>query len=458
MKLPAFIIKPLINAPGRILILGYTLLILTGAGLLMLPVATCQGYLNFVDALFTAGSAVCVTGLSVTNISTTFSTFGQVVIMGLIQVGGIGIMMVSTLFLLSFGKTLGLTNKSLMKEIYSNDGAKGTIIILKDVIVFTLTIEILGALIMFTRFFPEKSVSEATYYACFHAISAFCNAGFSLFSNNFEGYANDKVLCLTISALIILGGIGFIVLAEIKTKICFSKRLWPLLSLHTKLVLVSTFILLLLSTGLILFMEWHNTLAGMPLDLRVVNAFFQAVNARTAGFNSVPIGNMTNEALFLIIILMFIGTAPGSCGGGIKITTFSSILILGVSRIMGNEHPQIFNRKISDSSMSRTVGLVFISLFILAIGIMMLLKTEVGEVSHAASRGSFIELTFEAVSAFATAGLSTGITSSLSIPGRLIIVLLMFIGRLGPLAIAMAISRTPKTCRYKFAEENIMIG
>jgi trk system potassium uptake protein TrkH len=261
-----------------------------------------------------------------------------------------------------------------------------------------------------------------------------------------------------ICTLIILGGIGFVVLSESTTGLTLSRRTWAFFSLHTKLVLSGTLLIVVFSTGIICLLEWHNTLAHLTWPFRVIGAFFQAVNARTAGFNTVPMGELTNETLFFTCLLMFVGTAPGSCGGGVKITTFASLLILGVSRFKGQTCAQIFNRKISDASMAKAVGLVMISSLVIITGIMLLQQTEIGEVSHALTRGAFLELTFETMSAFGTVGLSTGVTPGLSLAGKLIITLIMFIGRLGPLAIAVAMSRTRPSKPFSYAQENIMIG
>ena len=424
----------------------------------MLPLATINEKLQFIDALFTASSAACVTGLTAVDTSCTFTIWGKIIILVLIQIGGIGIMALSTIFLLSIGKKMNMTGRILISDTYSFDDGLGVIPLVKNIVLFTLVIELIGAILMFFRFQPETTINIAIFYSIFHSVSAFCNAGFSLFSNSFIGYQTDWVLNLIICILIILGGIGFIVLSEIKNHFSFSRRTWTFLSLHTKLVLFSTVFLLIISTIFIFLLEWQNTLSGKPLPYKILNAFFQAVNARTAGFNTVQIGSLTNETLFFTIILMFIGTAPGSCGGGVKITTVSSMIILGVSRLFGQEYPQIFHRKISDTSIAKAVSIIMISLLVIIIAVILLQQAEIGEIPHQLSRGRFLELMFEAVSAFGTVGLSTGITTTLSISGKLIIILMMFIGRLGPLVIAMAVSRKKISKNYYYAQENIMIG
>jgi len=450
--------KSLSRSPGRILILGYAVLIAMGTVFLLLPIATVKGKLAFIDALFTASSATCVTGLTVVDTSATFTLWGKTIILVLIQIGGIGIMVISTIFLFSIGKKVSMTGRMLIRDTYSYGEGKGVFSLIKDVLLFTMVIELIGAILMFSRFHSRGTICMTIFYSVFHSVSAFCNAGFSLFSDSFLQYQNDWIINLSICTLIILGGIGFIVLSEIKNHFSLSCRAWSFLSLHTKLVLSSTLLLLVISTALIFLLEWQNTLSGKPVPYKILGAFFQAVNARTAGFNTVQIGDLTNETLFLIIILMFIGAAPGSCGGGVKITTVSSMTILGVSRLLGQEYPQVFHRKISDTSIAKAVSLIMIKLLVIIIGIILLQQTEIGEISHRLSRGTFLELMFETVSAFGTVGLSTGITTRLSVSGKLIVAIMMFIGRLGPLVIAMAVSKKKASKKYYYAQENIMIG
>ncbi len=310
------------RSPGRISIIGYALLIAAGTVLLLLPVSTVAGHMRIVDALFTAASAVCVTGLTVVDTSGTFTLFGKTVIMLLIQVGGVGIMVLSTIFLLSIGRRVSMTGRMLIRDTYSFTEGNGVLPLIKDVFLFTLIIELAGAAVMFPRFYVSHPVDEAVFFSVFHSVSAFCNAGFSLFPDSFAGFYDDWLINLDICALIILGGIGFVVLTEIKQKFSFSRRCWSYFSLHTKLVLSSTLVLLAISTVIIFLLEWSNTLSDMTLQQKVLASFFQAVNTRTAGFNTVQIGDLTNEALFIMVILMFIGTSPGSCGGGVKVTTF----------------------------------------------------------------------------------------------------------------------------------------
>jgi trk system potassium uptake protein TrkH len=257
--------------------------------------------------------------------------------------------------------------------------------------------------------------------------------------------------------LIISGGIGFLVLSELRNQFPFNRRTWSRLTLHSKLVLSTTAILLVLSTLMIFFMEWGNTLAPLSISERFLASFFQAVSARTAGFNTLAIGDLANETLFFIIMLMFIGASPGSCAGGVKTTTVTSLFALGLSRLRGHERPQLFRRTIAEASLGKAVSIVMVSSLVVVAGTLAVLMTELGEVAHSLTRGKFLELLFEVVSAFGTVGLSTGVTAGLTVAGKLIITCVMFVGRLGPLVLAVAVSRRGAP-RYFYAEESIMIG
>jgi trk/ktr system potassium uptake protein len=449
--------KALLRSPARVSIYGFATLIFIGTALLILPASSTVGHLGFVDALFTAVSASCVTGLVVVDTGSALSTFGQIVILGLIQVGGLGIMTMSTLFLLLGGRRPSLAGRMLIQDTFTGSGERSVSDIIRNVVQFTLVIEGIGAILIFWRFLPGRTAGEALYFSVFHAVSAFCNAGFSLFADSLVAYREDWVINLTICFLIVCGGIGFLVLSELKQNFSFNRRSWSRLSLHSKLVLSVTGILLFLSSMTIIFMEWHNTLAPLSLPGRFMAGFFQAVSARTAGFNTLSIGDMADETLFVLVILMFIGASPGSCGGGIKTSTFASLVVLGLSRLRGRERPQIFHRTISTASIGKAISVVLISTMVIILANMVILVMELGETPHLVSHGKFLELLFEVVSAFGTVGLSTGVTAGLSSAGKLILSIVMFVGRLGPLVIAMAVSRSTAPSYY-YAEEEVMSG
>lgn len=449
--------RVLFRSPARFSIFGFAALISVGTALLMLPAAATSKDLGFVDALFTAVSASCVTGLTVVDTGSALSTFGQLVILGLIQAGGLGIMTMSTLFLLIGGGRPSLVGRMVIQDAFTGGGERSVPDIIRDVFLFTVIIEGIGAVLLFLRFLPGRTFGQAIYFSIFHAISAFCNAGFSFFSNSFIGYREDVVVNLVICFLIICGGIGFLVLSELKRNFPYSRRRWSRLSLHSKLVLSVTAILLVFSSLLITLMEWHNTVGSLPIAGRFLAGFFQAVSARTAGFNTLPIGNMANETLFLLMLLMFIGASPGSCGGGIKTSSFASLIVLGISRLRGHARPQIFHRTISANSIAKAMSVLLISTIVVSMATMAVLMTELGETPHPQSRGKFLELLFEVISAFGTVGLSAGITGGLSQAGKLILSFVMFVGRLGPLVIVLAVSR-PEAPYYYYAEEEIMSG
>mgnify|MGYP000035213423 CR=1 FL=1 len=452
-----WISRSVLQSPARVSILGFASLISVGTFLLMLPEASTQHGIGLINALFTSTSACCVTGLVIVDTGKAFTPFGQGVLLVLIQVGGLGIMTMSTLFLVVLRGRASLAGRTVIHETYSH-GREGSLSsILRDVLLFAFAIEAVGVILMFFRFLPARGGLDALYISVFHSVSAFCNAGFSLFSSSFMGYREDWLLNLTLCFLIMAGGIGFPVLSELKGQSPFKKRTWSRLSLHSKLVLSTTAILLVCGSVLILVMEWRNTLSTLSVPGRFLAAFFQSVTARTAGFNTLPTGNLANETLLVLMLLMFIGASPGSCGGGVKTTTLACLSMLGFCRLRGQERPQAFRRTFSEASVGKAVSVVLIGTLVIIIATLAILMTEVGGVSHLQSQGKFLELLFEVFSAFGTVGLTTGVTGGLSAGGKLVITMVMFVGRLGPLVIAIAVTRR-SISRYHYAEENILIG
>jgi trk system potassium uptake protein TrkH len=457
-SLKNFIIQKFAQSPSRAPILGFLILIAIGAVLLSLPAASATGErTSLIDAVFTATSASCVTGLITLDTGSDFSLFGQLIILTLIQIGGIGIMSISTLFLLLAGMRAGFIGRLSLQDSFTHSGEYSPLRILKSIVVGTLSIEAFGALLMFGRFAADYPIGQAAYLSIFHSISAFCNAGFSLFPESLVNYRHDWIINMVISGLIITGGLGFLVMSELRHKMDFSRRSWERLSLHTKLVLSATAILLCVSTLFFLTVEWNNSLAGLPIAHKTLNAAFQAVTTRTAGFNTINLSELSDTSLFMTMVLMFVGACPGSTGGGIKITTVATLALMGVAALTGREHPQVFKRSISENSISKALSLSLLGLGLVCIGTILLSATEMGSTPHTETNGRFIELAFEMVSAFGTAGLSTGVTPTLSGAGKILITLMMFIGRLGPLSIAFAISRQKETT-FRYAEEKIMIG
>lgn len=418
-----------------------------GTILLNLPAASSAGKsIGFINALFTATSATCVTGLIVLDTGKDFSTFGQLVILILLQCGGLGIMTMSTMFAFLAGKRISLRQRLIMQESLNQFSIGGLVRLAKYILIFTAVIEVLGAAILFLCWQRIHSPLQALYLAVFHSISAFCNAGFSLFSDSIMHYKGDLVINLTFIVLIILGGTGFLVLLEL-----FQYGKNGTLSLHAKLALKTSLILILIGFIIIFLIESNNpsTLRALSFPEKVYGSIFQSVTARTAGFNTIHIGSMQNATLLLIIILMFIGASPGSTGGGVKTTTFGLLLLYVWSSLKGKEEIQIFKRRISQDIIPKVLTVITLSLGLVIVMTILLSYVE-GE--------DFIKVLFEVVSAFGTVGLSTGITSSLSVAGKIIIIITMFTGRIGPLGLALSLiqKREPEMIRYP--EEKIMVG
>ncbi|MEA1914344.1 MAG: TrkH family potassium uptake protein [Campylobacterota bacterium] len=438
----------------RILVLSFAVFILSGTFMLMLPQATNGSPLKFIDVLFTATSATCVTGLVVVDTGIKFTLLGQLIILTMIQLGALGIMTFSTAFLYVLEGRLSLGSRDLLYETLSQGPMPNIKRLLKTVFFATMAIEGIGSIILTLRFLSEMPPTKAIYYGVFHAISAFCNAGFSLYSDSLMLYKNDLIVNFTITSLIILGGLGFIVIYELPRLRKFHLHD---LSFHSRLVLVMTIILIF--TGALLFfaLESKNSIENMPWQTKILTSLFQSVTTRTAGFNTIDISLLSNPSLFIIIIFMFIGASPASCGGGIKITTFAILFALIRARFRNQDDVNLFYRRIPSESVSKAISITFFSAVVVLLCTMLLLITELAGLSHYESRGLSIELLFEVTSAFATVGLSAGATPDLSSAGRILITLMMFIGRLGPLTIAMTVGRKQKT-HYKYAQEKILVG
>jgi len=436
--------------PPKILVLGFATIILIGTFLLTLPIATENGEgLSFLNALFTATSATCVTGLVVVDTGDTFSTFGELVILFLIQIGGLGFMTFATLLFLLLGKKISLKERLLLKEAFNNITISGLVRLVRRILLFTALIELIGALILSIRFSFDMSIGKAIYFGFFHSISNFNNAGFDLMGgfNGLTEYVDDPFIVLTICALITIGGLGFIVINEL-----YEYRETKRLSVHSKIVLTSTLILTIGSTILIFLFEYGNSKTLGPLSEwgKVLGSLYQAVTPRTAGSNTLPIGDLTQTTLFLIIFLMFIGAGSGSTAGGIKITTFALLVATMWSQIRGKEDVVLFRRRIVNETILKALTVTMCGMMIVIFVTFVLSILEQGH--------SFMMYLFEATSAFGTVGLSMGLTPELSPGGRLVIILTMFAGRLGPLTIAFAIAKRRKSEAFRHPKGNIMIG
>jgi trk system potassium uptake protein TrkH len=473
--------KNIINklTPSQLLISLFVILILSGTFFLMLPISTKSGHISFINALFTSTSAACVTGLIVVDTPHYFTEFGQIIILILIQIGGIGIMTFSSFITLMLGRKLGLFSYLSLKEDLNYDQLGDIKTLLIYVINMTFWFEFIGAIILWSRFKNLESVMHfefsSVYLAIFHSISAFCNAGFSLFSNNLESFPNDPVINIVIMALIFFGGIGFFaILDTIKNKLDpefileksikgissrKNKRLSSKtqyrksygLSLNTKIVLLVSILLIVIGGIFIFAIEYTNSPVFRTFSLKkeILISLFASVTPRTAGFDTIPMSFFSVPAIFFIIMLMFIGASPGSTGGGIKTTSLAVLILATLSEIKGQNKIFAFRKQLSWDLVHKALALVFISIVLIFVDTLLLSMIE---------KKKFLDLLFEVVSAFGTVGLSLGITSKLSILGKFIITVTMLIGRLGPLTFAISLSKTEKNINLSYPEENIMIG
>lgn len=468
--------KPLKRlAPEKILTLSFAGYIIVQTFILMLPQSATGGAIGFIDALFTATSATCVTGLTVVDTGTFFSGFGQMMILLSIQLGGIGIMTFSTFLLYVFGRRLTNRDNALLSTALGSSSGPSARGLLWTVIIISVIVESIGALLLFSRFEQDMSTNEAIWSSVFHSISAFCNAGFSLFPDNLLGYTGNATINLTIMLLIILGGIGFIAFLELEQFFKSRARLFlekigilkgasywreaPYrFSIHSKIVITTSLALIFAGAVIVGFLEFNNVQKDMTWVARIYSSVFQSVTPRTAGFNTLDISGMSGATLFVIMILMFIGASPGSCGGGIKTSTFAVLMGIVRTRLKREVHLVYFDRRINPFVQSEAVTFTIIATLVVICGALMLQIFETGGQAHTTSGGKFVELLFEAVSAFGTVGLSTGITPKLAPLSKIVLIILMFVGRVGPLTLALAISRSQQRKKLVYPEGRVIIG
>ena len=432
--------------PAQTIVAGFAAIILSGAILLSLPVAASDGTPTpFLTALFTATSATCVTGLVVVDTATHYSLFGQLVIMVLIQLGGLGYMTAATMMAMIVGRRIGLRERLILQEAYNLYTVGGVVRFTRDIALLTVAIEATGTLLLTLRWLPDFGPVRALYLGIFHSISAFNNAGFDLMGNfrSLTAYVGDPVVTLVVAGLIIVGGLGFTVLIDLKTP----RRL----SLHARVVLTTTAALIGLGTTLILLLEFTNraTLGPLSAGQRMLAAFFQSVTPRTAGFNTVNIGALRDPTLMLLIALMFIGASPGGTGGGIKTTTFVAPMAVIISMLRGRPDPELFRRRLPPVVIYKAVTIA-----LLAVAFVVTMATLLSLVE----RVEFIAALFEVVSAFGTVGLSTGITPHLSAAGRVLIMATIFTGRVGLLTVAFALTRRQQPADVRYPEERLYVG
>ncbi|MDO8490975.1 MAG: TrkH family potassium uptake protein [Dehalococcoidia bacterium] len=450
--LPGRIPKPS-QSPWSILVYGFAGIIAVGAVLLTLPISSAGGgFTSPVDALFTATSAICVTGLVVLDTGTYWSGFGQAVILVLIQLGGLGYMTMSTLILLVIGRRITLQERLRIKETMGVPALGGLVRLIRTIFLITIAIEAVGAILLFLRFaqiYRLQSVWTTIWQAVFHSVSAFNNAGFDIVGPNFRSLAHfqrDPWILLVIAGLIILGGLSFVVMVDVARNRRFSR-----LSVNSKIVLAMTGLLLGLGTIAILVTEYGNlqSLGPLPFPYKVLNAFFTAVTPRTAGFTTLDLGRIADYTLVLVIALMFIGGASGSTAGGIKVNTFGVLVAVILAAVKGRQYPEMFRKEVPQQLVHQALAVVFLAFALVFAVVFVLTLTE---------SASFLRLVFETVSAFGTVGLSTGITPELSTIGKLVIMFVMFVGRVGPLSLGLAFAARRQPARYRYAQESVQIG
>jgi trk system potassium uptake protein TrkH len=442
-------------SPTRIFVLSFIGVILIGGILLWFPFSATKGNLRFVDALFSSTSAVCVTGLVVIDVGKDLSTLGQVITIFLFQIGGLGIITFSTVFFVLMGRGLSFKGREIVQSTFLHTPRRDFVVIAKMVLWFTFVTEALGTLFLFIRFSMDFPPGAALYHAVYNAISAFNNCGYSLFSDNLMGYQGDLIVNLTIMGLIVHGGIGFIVQYEV---LSWFKGVQKRLSVHTKIVLISTTLLILSGAFLFYLFERNHVIKDAPVLTKILTSFFQSVTPRTAGFNTVDIGLLTNATILLMMVLMFIGASPGSTGGGVKTTSAALLVMLMWNRLKGNLDLNIFNRTIPREIVSRSISIIFASAFSIAIVTSVLLIAGGGNLPPLESRHHFVEYLFDTVSAFGTVGLSMGVTPKLNDLQKYALILMMFVGRVGPLTLAFSLSRDTGGKTLTYAEEGVMVG
>lgn len=446
-------------------VIGFALTIFCGSILLTLPWARHAQDLQWVDALFTATSATCVTGLAVVDTGHFFTPFGQLVILILIQLGGLGIMTYTSLIFYLWRRRINLTDRIAVGQSLMHDPSFNLAKFLRLVVLSTLSIEAVGAgcLMLSTS---RGNHRFDLFSAVFHSVSAYCNAGFSLFSNSLMDWSDDWAVNIIFMALIVAGGLGFSVLVELagqRHALLSTSGQWTEkegwgISWQSQVVLKTTFFLIIGGWLLIFLSEFFAANQHLPFAHCLLSSLFQSVTARTAGFNSVDIGEMTNVSLLILIILMFIGGSPGSCAGGIKTTTFRSLIAMGLAQLKGREQVVISGFALDKKTVNKAVSLTVISVAFVFVAVILLSVTEGGDTPHHLVRGQFLEILFEVVSAYGTVGLSTGLTPHLSVLGKMVLIVLMFVGRLGPIVFLSLIQSLQVREHFSWPENSLLVG
>jgi trk system potassium uptake protein TrkH len=441
--------------PARIFILSFAGVILLGAFALWLPFSASKNPLTFIDALFMSTSGVCVTGLATVDIGKDLSLIGQSITLVLFQIGGLGIITFSVFLFGIMGRGISFKEREIIQSVFMHTPRRDFFLILKSVLLFTLIIETVGTLILFIRFSKDFSWGQALYTSVYHAVSAFNNCGYSLFSDSLMGYQGDWIVNLTVMGLLILGGIGFIVLHELMARWKGSRQT---LSVHTKIALITTGFLIVSGALFFYLFERNFIVKDMDLPTTVLVSIFQAVSPRTCGFNTVDLALLTNEAILLIMILMFIGACPGSTGGGIKTTSAALLFLMIWNRFKGHDEVNVFNRTIPKEILTRTISIIIAAAFSVSLITSVLLLAGSANLPPSESRHFFVEYLFETISAFGTVGLSMNVTPKLNEIQKIAVILMMFAGRVGPLTLAFSLAAASSKREITYAEETVMVG
>ncbi len=445
--------------PATLVLASFLLAIAAGMLMLKMPISTKSGHIPWVDALFTATSAVCVTGLIVVDTGSYFTTFGQCVILALIQIGGLGVMTISVTLFRLIGRSISFHQRMAMQDLFAHTPREDIFSLLKSIVLLTFGAEIVGAVFLTIHWGRELPYWQAVYTGVFHSVSAFCNAGFALFSSSMVRYSDNLLLNTTLGSLIVVGGIGFPVLYDLQYWIKFHKDKRCRLTIQTKTVLLTTLILIVFGALMFAFLEGQPLSQARSLAHDILTPIFQSITCRTAGFNTVDIASLKDATLAMMIFLMFFGASPGSCGGGVKTTTLALLASFTVSRVRRRRRVNIFKKSVPTETVNRSLSLVLVSIGIIGVVLFLILVGDSASGRGVAdSRGSFLVYFFETVSAFGTVGLSMGVTPELSIWGKFWIILMMIIGRVGVLTFSYIIVGTGTTNGIEHAEENMMIG
>ncbi len=439
-------------APAQVVLLSFGGVIFLGSLILMLPVSSSTGKsLSFIDALFMATSATCVTGLTTVSIADNFSTFGQMVLLLLAQVGGLGIMTLSSSMALIMGKNLQMRERVIMQDVLETSSSQELLELIVNIVRYTFVIEFVGAMILTFSFYQQGfEIGQALYFGFFHAIMAFCNAGFSLFNNSMEDFGFVPLINISLALLVILGGIGITVLKDVLQTIR-SRRSFNSLTVHTKIVLSVNTLLLAFGTVYLFFGEFLNAFQDMSMWERLQVSFFQSATTRTAGLNTINLNSLHPHTIYMMILLMFIGASPGSTGGGVKTTTFAVLLQSVKATLQGKSNVEFFERKVPAATVVKSIAIFIISLIIVSLGLLVIMRLEPDK--------NFLALLFEVTSAFSTTGLSLGVTPFMTDMGKLLICLVMFVGRVGGLTLVLAVgSRAAMPRKVEYPEGKILIG